>query len=135
MTIGITCVLLAVLYVRDEQSFDDFHKNKSNLYRVTTTLRTNIRKTCIRVGGTGQVQGAAFKAAVPEIQNYVRVMEGDIFGDIIANSKTFNLRMLFGMNPSLIFFLFLFIGEFQDRVKRINSAVINRKHRNEIFRS
>jgi len=125
LAIGITCVLLAVLYVRDEQSFDDFHKNKSNLYRVTTTLRTEHTQDLHTVGGTGQVQGAAFKAAVPEIQNYVRVMGGDILGDIIANSKTFNLRMLFVDESFFDIFSFPFSsGNSRTALKEINSAVI-----------
>lgn len=35
LTIGLTTVLLIGLYVKDELSFDKFHTNKDNIYRVT----------------------------------------------------------------------------------------------------
>ena len=34
LTVGLTAFLLIALYVRDELSFDNFHKNKENIYRV-----------------------------------------------------------------------------------------------------
>src|SRR5688572_26322598 len=73
LAIAISCVLLAVFYVNDEYSFDEFHEKKSSLYRVTTTL-TNDNGERKTEGATGQVQGPAFKAAVPEILDYVRLM-------------------------------------------------------------
>jgi putative ABC transport system permease protein len=67
LAVGISCVLLAVLYWNDERSFDGFHRNNANLYRITTTLAENKRDARHMSGGTGQVQGPAFKAAVPEV--------------------------------------------------------------------
>ncbi|CAG5069614.1 hypothetical protein DYBT9623_02350 [Dyadobacter sp. CECT 9623] len=93
LAIGLTCVLLASIYITDERSFDNFHKNSPNLYRITTRTETNgIAET---VGGTGQVQGPAFKAQVPEIQSYTRIMGGDIYGDVKTADKVFQLQMLF----------------------------------------
>jgi len=34
LTTGLTCFLLIALYVFDELSFDRFHKNADNIYRV-----------------------------------------------------------------------------------------------------
>ncbi|WP_339607876.1 FtsX-like permease family protein [uncultured Roseivirga sp.] len=34
LTVGLTAFLLIALYVRDELSFDNFHENKGNIYRV-----------------------------------------------------------------------------------------------------
>src|SRR3982750_3557885 len=71
---GIGCVLLAVLYWKDERSFDNFHQKKRDLYRITTTMAENKNGKMHTSGGTGQVQGPAFKAAVPEVIDYVRVL-------------------------------------------------------------
>lgn len=87
LAIGITCLLLAVLYTKDEHSFDDFHQQ--NIYRITTTVNGQT------TGGTGQVQGPAFKAQVPEVLRYARVMGGDIYGDLIANGKALKQQILF----------------------------------------
>lgn len=46
-------------------------------------------------GGTGQVQGPAFKAGVPELINFTRVLGGGISGDVIANDKALRLKLLF----------------------------------------
>lgn len=40
LTIAITCALLIITYVKHESSFDRFHKNQSELYRVVYTLNS-----------------------------------------------------------------------------------------------
>ena len=78
LAVGISCVLLAVLYWKDERSYDNFHQNNPNLYRITTTMAEH-KGSLIQSGGTGQVQGPAFKASVPEIKDYVRILGGGIY--------------------------------------------------------
>src|SRR5215472_11493221 len=73
LAVGMTCALFAILYVNDELSFDKFHKNAPQLYRLTTTI-TN-QDGSQQTLGTGQVQGPAFKEAIPEISDYTRVMK------------------------------------------------------------
>lgn len=122
---GVTCILLAVLYVKDEQSFDAFHKHNPNLYRITTNLITNKGDKLQTIGGTGQVQGPAFKSAVPEVQQYVRVMGGDIFGDVIGGDKTLHLQQLFvDENFFNVFSFDLLQGNAQAVLKDINNVVI-----------
>lgn len=90
---GITCMLLAVLYWKDEHNFDNFHS--SSLYRITTSLIESKGSNAVTIGGTGQVQGPAFTAAIPEIKSYTRVMGGDIYTDISAAGKALHLQPLF----------------------------------------
>ena len=92
LAIAITCLLLAVLYVKDEYSFDNFHSKE--IYRVLTN-RTDEKGERKLVAGTGQPQGPAFADAVPEIKEYVRVLGGDIKQDVLANDKILNLQVLF----------------------------------------
>ena len=103
---GITAMLLAILFWRDEAGFDSFHKNNPNLYRVTTTLAESKGSDPVTIGGTGQVQGPAFKAAIPEVKSYTRVLGGDIYSNIIANNKTLKVRSLFFFKKfnSVVFF-------------------------------
>jgi putative ABC transport system permease protein len=95
LTAGITCMLFAVLYWNDEHSYDSFHTNNPNLYRITTTLIENKGEKLQTIGGTGQVQGPAFKEAIPEVKTFVRVLGGDIYSDVIANEKALHLKPLF----------------------------------------
>ena len=95
LTVGITCMLLAVLYWKDERSFDNFHKNNPNLFRVTTTLVETKDAKAITLGGSGQVQGPAFKDEVPELVSYVRILGGDIYSDVVSENKSLRLKPLF----------------------------------------
>src|SRR5215207_7590086 len=92
---AITCTLLAVLYWKDERSFDSFHENNPNLYRITTTFAENKSANPTTIGGTGMVQGPAFKDGVPEIRSYVRVLGGDIYNNVVAENKALHLQPLF----------------------------------------
>lgn len=92
---GITAMLLAILFWRDEVSFDRFHKNYPNLFRVTTTMLNMKGGDMDKVGGTGQVQGPAFKESIPEIKSYTRILGGEIYSNVIANNKTINIQPLF----------------------------------------
>jgi putative ABC transport system permease protein len=135
LALAITCVLLAVLYVKEELSFDDFHQRKENLYRIVTSLN-NEKGERRTVAGTGQPQGPAFKAAVPEIQQYVRIMGGDIRGDVIANQKTLNLQMLFADETFFEVFTFpLLRGNAQTALNDISSAVITESVARKYFNS
>lgn len=135
LAIAITCVLLAVLYIKDERSFDRFHEKKENLYRVVTT-RTDEKGERKTVAGTGQPQGPTFNEAVPEIEDYARLMGGDIKGDVIANDKTLNLQMLFVDESFFKLFSFpLLRGDAATALKDISSVVITETVARKYFNS
>ncbi len=131
---GITCMLLAVLYWNDEHSFDNFHANNPNLYRVTTTMIDNKNEDPQTVGGTGQVQGPAFKNAVPEIKNYVRIMGGDIYSDVIANGKGLHVKPLFADSNFFNVFSFkLMHGNASNVLSNVYSAVLTESTARKFF--
>ena len=133
--IAITCVLLAVLYIKDERSYDRFHEKGDNLYRVVTT-RTDEKGERKTVAGTGQPQGPAFKEAVPEILDYVRVLGGDIKGDVIANNKTLNLQMLFVDESFFKVFSFpLLRGNAETALDDISSVIVTEAVARKYFNS
>ncbi len=125
LAIGISCVLLAVLYWKDERSFDAFHTKNPNLYRITTTLIENKGDKMHKTGGTGQVEGPAFKDGVPELVDYTRVLGGGIYGDVTANDKALHLQQLFADGNFFNTFSFrLLRGNPQTVLADIGSAVI-----------
>ncbi|MEO7766467.1 MAG: ABC transporter permease [Ferruginibacter sp.] len=72
LSIGLTCCMLILLYIKDEISYDQFHEKKYNIYQLV----------CDRVEKDGldtksaiaaMVQGPAFKQAIPQIQEFTRV--------------------------------------------------------------
>ncbi len=72
--IALGAILLVTMFVKNEFSFDSFHQNRDQLYRLTTTYvnKDGLRQT---VGTSGQIQGPSFKSAIPEISEYVRVFQ------------------------------------------------------------
>lgn len=129
-------MLFAILYWNDEHSFDNFHVNNPNLYRITTTLVEAKRDQSQKIGGTGQVQGPAFKDAVPEVQSYVRILGGDIYSDVIANNKTIHLQPLF-TDPNFfdVFSFHLLRGNPANVLSDLNSAVITESTAKKFFNS
>ena len=133
---GITCMLLAVLYWNDEHSFDSFHENNPNLYRITTTMVESKGDLSQTIGGTGQVQGPAFKDAVPEVKSYVRIFGGDIYSDVIANNKTIHLQPLFvDANFFDVFSFDLLRGNSKTVLNDISSVVVTESTARKFFNS
>jgi putative ABC transport system permease protein len=67
LSLGLACAMLIMLYVKDEVSFDRFHKNVSNIYRVVSQRKEN------KIPVTGLLQGPRFTQNVPGIKSFVRV--------------------------------------------------------------
>lgn len=132
--IGIACVFLALLYIRDERDYDGFHQQSPYLYRITTTLAENSAAELRTVAGTGQVQGPAFKAAIPEIKDFVRIHGGDIYGDVLAGGKALSLQLLFTDDRFFEVFSFPFLtGDKQSALKDINGVVITESTARKFF--
>lgn len=71
LSIGLACAMLIMLYVKDEVSFDRFHKNVNNIYRIAKKSKDNNAN-----GYTGFLQGQRFTQNVPGIKSFVRVEGG-----------------------------------------------------------
>lgn len=75
--VGLACVMLIVLFVNDEYSFDKFHTNSNRIVRVVQTETDTAGKES-RSGNTGYPQGPAFAADIPEVENYCRIKGWDM---------------------------------------------------------
>ncbi len=65
LAIGMACAILLLLWVRNEVSYDRFHKNAENLYRVTST--STYAGRFHREAGTPFPLAASLKKEYPEI--------------------------------------------------------------------
>lgn len=132
LAVGTAGMLFAALYIGDESSFDRFHKNSPNLYRITSTYREH--GEVIVTGGTGQVQGPAFQARIPEITHYTRVMGGDIYGDVRHGHNAFKLQLLFVDASFFDVFTFpLLHGDKRTALQNVNSVVITKRTALKLF--
>jgi putative ABC transport system permease protein len=68
LSIGLASAMLIMLYVKDEVSFDRFHKNVTNIYRVVSKSPQGRNMVM-----TGNLQGPRFTQNVPGIKSFVRV--------------------------------------------------------------
>jgi putative ABC transport system permease protein len=101
LSVGMACCLLITLYVLDELSFDSFHENGNNIYRITTT--TNIGGKQSSVASTNEQIGEVVADEIPEIRASVRVRkhvnwivkhEGELFTEenvISADTNFFEI--------------------------------------------
>ena len=74
LSIGLACSMLILLYVKDEVSFDQFHKNVNNIYRIVTKSKQGGIER--KDSNTGLLQGARFAKNVPGIETFVRIQSG-----------------------------------------------------------
>ncbi|MCP5106918.1 MAG: ABC transporter permease [bacterium] len=71
LAIGMTCYLLIFKYAAFELSYDDFHENRDNIYRLqrdlyeNNALKTSMAKTSFNIG-------PAMKAEFPEVEEVAR---------------------------------------------------------------
>ena len=70
LAIGLACCILILLYVHDELSYDRFHANADNIYRVVPTFTTSERTMYLSTNA--HVQGPMLKDEFPEVLEYVR---------------------------------------------------------------
>jgi len=74
--IGIAACLLILQYVSFELSYENFQVNKNRIYRVKQDRYDNGKLSTEWVGGAYAV-GNSFKDAIPEIEDYVKVLGHD----------------------------------------------------------
>lgn len=73
LSLGLACVMLIILYSKDEVSFDRFHEKGPQIYRVVNERIGPDKKSLGTSGNTGMVQGPAFSSQIPEVETFVRL--------------------------------------------------------------
>ncbi|MEO5592626.1 MAG: ABC transporter permease [Chitinophagaceae bacterium] len=72
LSLGLACAMLIMLYVKDEVSYDRFHKDVRHIYRIGMERIKPDGSLESKQGYTGYFQGPRFTAGVPEIKAFVR---------------------------------------------------------------
>ncbi|HLO46399.1 MAG TPA: ABC transporter permease [Leadbetterella sp.] len=73
LSIGLAAAMLIVLYSKDEVSYDRFHANGNNIYRVVNQWLNPDGSIKSKDGNTGHFQGPKFKESIPEVKAFVRI--------------------------------------------------------------
>ncbi|MBS1915441.1 MAG: ABC transporter permease [Bacteroidetes bacterium] len=74
LSMGLACAMLIMLYVKDEVSFDRFHKNVNNIYRIVSKSKQQGQEK--EMGNTGFLQGPRFTQNISGIISFVRIQNG-----------------------------------------------------------
>ena len=73
LSIGVACVLMIVIYIQNELSYDKFHKDADRIFQVV--LNGNMSGQEFWGGNTAPPVGAALTNNIPEIESYTRFYE------------------------------------------------------------
>jgi putative ABC transport system permease protein len=133
LTLGITCFLFLLSYVRFERSYEDFHKNADNIYRVTLDLYKGsefLMTDCETYAPFGPLA----KEKLPEVVDFVRMMNNDNTRVKIGEQKFLEERSYFA--DSSVFTIFSFnplYGSLQGSLSKPNQAVITKSTAHKYF--
>ncbi len=77
LSIGLMVCMLIFLYTKDEVSYDQFHVNKSQLYRIIQNFKFSDDKSQY-VGVTNAIVGETFAKEIPEVRQFTRINGVDV---------------------------------------------------------
>ena len=87
LSIGIACALLIVIFIKNELSYDRFHKDANRIFQVV--LNGNMNGQEFWAGNTPPPVGAALTSNIPEIETYTRFYKpSDIVVRYEENERT-----------------------------------------------
>ena len=94
LSVGLAVSLLALLYVRYETSYDDFHERPEDIYRIVTRQLGNVYQGTDWWARSPAILGESMKAEIPGVELAARVA---IWGGLVRNGdKAFmEQRILF----------------------------------------
>jgi putative ABC transport system permease protein len=138
LAIGLACVLLIGMYIKDELSYDRFFKDSNRIYRVN--LDGKMGNDQFLIGHTPPPAGAALMNNFPEIESYTRILSP---GDEIIhyenkgqhNSLTEKSILVVDSNFLKFFNYPLIAGNAATCLNGINSVVLTQKAAKKYFGS
>lgn len=124
LSLGLTCAMLIILYVKDEVSYDRFHKNVDQIYRIgfqeINPDGTKGHKDAI----TGFLQGPRFTESIPEIKTFVRFRNDN--KDVKKGTEVYSQELFFVDSSFFSVFSFpLLSGDAKTALANPNSVVLS----------
>jgi putative ABC transport system permease protein len=75
LTVGLTCCLLILTYVKNERSYDKFNKNANDIYRVTRIFYSGKGIESLHLSAVAPPFGPLLKSAFSDIEKMTRVLQ------------------------------------------------------------
>ncbi|MCP4724637.1 MAG: FtsX-like permease family protein [bacterium] len=125
LAIGIAACVLMLGYIMDEFSYDTFHENSKNIYRVST--RGSIGGAPFNAAVAAPIAGPTFKEELPEIVDFVRIQPTGRPYFVYGDRKYYEDNMIFAEKNFFEFFSFkLLEGDPKTVLSSARTAVITR---------
>lgn len=130
LAIGLSAVLLIIIWISVETSFDKFHKDPDRIFRVAHLMKTPNRD--FNMGSIYAPAGPEFKRTFPVIEKAVRV--NPYPESAIYNDKTYNLKIFYSDKEFFDLFSFdLKSGDKRTCLESPSGIVITEKTAGKIF--
>jgi len=129
LAVGMACCFLVFLWVQDELSFDRFHSNAKEIYRVLLSPKG----TDIYSSHNSGPMGPALKADYPEIINFTRSF-GEVSGPLKYKDQVFTGKVRGVDNSFFEIFTFPFLkGDSKTCLSEPRSIVLTEKMAFKLF--
>ncbi|MBX2897404.1 MAG: ABC transporter permease [Cyclobacteriaceae bacterium] len=124
LALGIACFLFLISYVRYERSYENFHSNADNIYRVTLDLYQG-EEFLVTDCETYAPFGPLAKEKMPEVIDFVRLMNNDNTRVKIGEQKYLEERSYFADSSVFTVFSFKALhGTLQGALSKPHQVVI-----------
>jgi len=134
LSVGLACFSLFLLYAVNEFGFDRFHKNAKNIYRVYRWTEAMAGEPASGKVYLPMPLGPALKQDMPDVQNFVRLLEAKGESYVKFGDKIDRLKVSFA-DPQ-IFSMFSFklkSGNTGTALKELNNIVLTEKIAKKFF--
>lgn len=132
LAVGLTGAILIFLFVQNEQSYDRFHENEENLYRVYTIWHEVDGSIRSRFHGVTLPMGAAMEEYFPEITHSIRVKSKT--ATIKTEENLYNEKITMVDKPFFQAFSFpLILGSPSSVFAQANSMVLTEDYARKYF--
>ena len=100
LTVGLTCCLIIAAYIIRELSYDRYHKNAENIYRLTRTFYTSEGARSLELSAVAPPFGHFFPSEFPEVEKITRLLPLGNTPMAVAENK-FNESGIYVADPQL----------------------------------
>ncbi len=132
LSIGIASAIFILIFIFNELSYDRYHKNGDNIYRLY--IDGNLEGTVLKGAYSAIPSGPAFREEVPEVKEFCRMKETGQRVIKYNDSKFLEEKFVFADSSVFkIFDIDLIAGDPDKALSEPNTMVINRSSAEKIF--
>lgn len=133
LAIGLASFMLIALYVVDEKSYDRFHENAANIYRINSDLKFGGNEFNMAV--SSDAIGEVLKNDYPEVLQYTRLYNSSGSKLVKKDNEFINELRVVHADSSIfdVFTLPIIKGEAKNALNRPNTVVITESTAHKYF--